>query len=279
MHDQPIIIKKKKAHGHKHHGGSWKVAYADFVTAMMAFFMVLWILGMSDDDKKVIASYFQDPIGFEKHQVGSKVRLQDFKGEPVSMIKGTSSRQGTDRQDDEKRMRKVQGDIMNALNAESELSSLLKQVEVTITSEGLRIELVEQKHSTFFQSGSATLSAAGVQLVRDLAKVLAQSKRSLSIEGHTDAVPYVGKGYTNWDLSQDRAASVRRALVANGVSERQLIGVHGYADKYLRDPEHPNSEVNRRVSILLPFQQGAAPPADHARNEFHDSLPKPDLSF
>jgi chemotaxis protein MotB len=270
MHDQPIIIKKKKAHGHKHHGGSWKVAYADFVTAMMAFFMVMWILGMSPQDKSVIAQYFQDPIGFNKNTSFKKLTIMDLNTKPDMMQQeGTPKVEGADpKQDDEKQMRRIQGAIKDALSTAPNLKKLLEQVEVTLVKEGLRIELVERQHSTFFDSGQATLKPAGQELIGKLAPLIAESERKVIIEGHTDAMPYPGNSYNNWDLSSDRARAVRRALCARGVAPSQLAGEHGYADTRLKDTAHPYAPGNRRVTILLPFSQ---------TNEVKASLPKEEL--
>lgn len=280
MYDQPVVIKKKKAHKHAHHGGSWKVAYADFVTAMMAFFMVLWILGMSDADRKLIAQYFQDPIGFTKDQPRSKVNLLPWDGKPAAMMRGKTATPGADAQSEqEKTLGDVKEQVTRALEKAPGLADLPDSVVTSMTAEGLRIELIEKKHSTFFDSSSAKLKPAGERLIADIAPIIAKTGRPIRIEGHTDAMPYGGEDYTNWELSTDRASSVRRALCRYGVKERQVQGVHGYADTKLKDPQNPYAAINRRVTILLPFGPETLLPRDQLGNEIRKATTPPKLRF
>ena len=263
----PIIIKRVKAESHAHHGGSWKVAYADFVTAMMAFFMVLWILGLSQEKRAIIAGYFNDPLGFNKNEPRNAVNLIN-KGSPATSP-GRVTRPGTDPvKKDQQTMRELKHAIEKAIANDKNLAQIMKDIQVTITSEGLQIELIESKGSVFFDSGSATVRPAAIELVKRIEPILLQSKRPIVLEGHTDAVPYGGTGYDNWDLSTDRANSMRRVMGGQGIPEEQFAGVRGYADTRLKDPDHPDSYVNRRVTILLPFDN---------QTDVKDDLPASEL--
>ena len=232
---QPIIvIKKKSGHG-GHHGGAWKVAYADFVTAMMALFIVLWLMGSSEKVKKAVAGYFNDPKG-TANLLGTTMA-----GDGVAVTTKTSDN-----------MKKVKEKLEEEIKAKKELEQLSKQIEMTITPEGLRIELIEGKNGTFYEMGSAKLSASGQELLALLAAELKTLPNSLLIEGHTDATPYSNdNSYSNWDLSADRANSARRLLQQNGVRSDQVTQVRGYADQMLRVKDNPTDPSNRRVSILV----------------------------
>ena len=234
---QPIIVVKKKgAHG-IHHGGAWKVAYADFVTAMMSLFIVLWLMNSSEKVRRAVAGYFNDPKG-----TGSLMGTT-MKGTG----KGTSISQVPTEE-----LQELKDKLEQEIKARKELEKLSKQIEITITPEGLRIELIEGKNSTFFQSGSAKLSENGQELLALLAKELKTLPNSLLIEGHTDASPYVNElGYSNWDLSADRANSARRLLQQDGVRADQVTQVRGYADQLLRVKDNPTDPSNRRISILV----------------------------
>ncbi len=232
---QPIIvIKKKSGHG-GHHGGAWKVAYADFVTAMMSLFIVLWLMGSSEKIKKAVAGYFNDPKG------------------TASLLGTTMSGTGsTISQVDTHELEKLKDKLEQEIKARKELEKLSKQIEITITPEGLRIELIEGKDGTFYEIGSARLSTSGQELLALLAAELKTLPNSLLIEGHTDATPYSNDAsYSNWDLSADRANSARRLLQQDGVRADQVTQVRGYADQMLRVKNNPTDPSNRRVSILV----------------------------
>ena len=267
MEGTPIIIKKKKSHGHAHHGGSWKVAYADFVTAMMAFFMVMWILGLSDESKAQISGYFNDPLGYAKTAPMSR-NIVKFPGTPITQA-GTVKEQGVEIAKNNKRqvimvMNKVMEALQNAGKGgqksnigKGDLKTMLESMSVEMTTEGLRIEFREDKGAVFFESGSAVLRPQARALVAQIAPILADASRPLKVEGHTDAVPYARHDYDNWDLSQDRANALRRQLMTGGVDSKQFLSVAGYADTRLRNPDKPEAPVNRRVAILLPIPEGA----------------------
>ncbi len=234
MSKQPIIvIKKKSGHG-GHHGGAWKVAYADFVTAMMALFIVLWLLNSSVKVKKAVAGYFQDPTSSQK-ETGSD-KMGDDDSIPI----------------DRQNVQKLKEQIEKAIREQKDLQKLAKQIEITITPEGLRIELIEDKNGTFFQSGSAQLSPTGQNLLEMLAGQLKPLPNHLLLEGHTDAQPYsTENGYTNWELSADRANSARRLLQQDGVGATQISQVRGYADQLLRVKSDPLDPSNRRISLIV----------------------------
>ena len=231
----PIIVIKKKGGHAGHHGGAWKVAYADFVTAMMALFIVLWLMGSSEKVKRAVAGYFNDPKGTGA-QLGTTMTGT---GATVSQI---------DTKDLEKLKEKIEAEI----KARKDLEKLSKQIEITVTSEGLRIELIEDKDGTFYELGSAKLSTSGQELLTLLASELKTMPNCLLIEGHTDATPYSkNNAYSNWDLSADRANSARRLLQQSGVRQNQVTQVRGYADQMLRVKNNPTDPSNRRISILI----------------------------
>jgi chemotaxis protein MotB len=261
MHDSaPIIIKKKKAHGHAHHGGSWKVAYADFVTAMMAFFMVMWIMGLSDETRTSIQGYFNDPTGFLRTHPRSKNIISS--GLPKSKP-STSKENGDDRQGKEeaakKLERKLKAEVEKAARAGGEdLKALLDGVEIALTEEGLQIEFIE-RHRTFFQIGSAAIRPEALPIVESIGRALSRTGRPMVIDGHTDSRPLTNPKYNNWDLSTDRAATLRRVFQRVGVDERQVMQVRGNADRRLRVPDDPYSQENRRVTVLLPYRVAGMP--------------------
>jgi chemotaxis protein MotB len=210
------------------------VAYADFVTAMMSLFIVLWLMGSSDKVKKAVAGYFNDPKG-TANLLGTTMT-----GDGISVTTKTSD------------MKRLKEKLEEEIKAKKELEKLSKQIEITITSEGLRIELIEGKDGTFYELGSAKLSPSGQVLLALLAAELKTLPNSLLIEGHTDATPYSkDNSYSNWDLSADRANSARRLLQQDGVRADQVSQVRGYADQMLRVKDNPTDPSNRRISILV----------------------------
>jgi len=232
---QPIIVIKKKGGHGGHHGGAWKVAYADFVTAMMSLFIVLWLMGSSEKVKKAVAGYFNDPKG-TANLLGTTMA-----GNGVAVTTQVNDN-----------MQKLKEKLEEEIKAKKELENLSKQIEITITAEGLRIELLEDKNGTFYQSGSARLSGSGQELVSLLAAELKTLPNNLLIEGHTDATQYsTDANYSNWELSADRANSARRLLQQDGVRSDQVTQVRGYADQLLRVKNNPYDPSNRRISILV----------------------------
>jgi chemotaxis protein MotB len=239
---QPIIVIKRNGGHAGHHGGAWKVAYADFVTAMMSLFIVLWLMGSSDKVKKAVAGYFNDPKG-TANLLGTTM---SGNGVAVTVTDGN--------------MQKLKEKLEEGILAKKDLEKLSKQIEITITAEGLRMELLEDKNGTFYQSGSAKLSESGQELLALLAAELKTLPNELLIEGHTDAAQYSSDtSYSNWELSADRANSARRLLQQDGVRPNQVAQVRGYADQLLRVKNNPYDPSNRRVSILVKNIDGQAP--------------------
>jgi chemotaxis protein MotB len=241
---QPIIIKRKGGHA-GHHGGAWKVAYADFVTAMMSLFIVLWLMGSSEKVKKAVSGYFNDPKGTGK-LMGT---LMTGTGTGVTIAQASTDQ-----------LQELKDKLEKEIKARKELEKLSKQIEITITPEGLRIELIEGKNGTFYELGSAKLSASGQTLLALLGSELKTLPNSLLIEGHTDSTPYSSDaGYSNWDLSADRANAARRLLQQDGVRVNQVTQVRGYADQMLRVKSNPTDPSNRRVSILVKNDNESVP--------------------
>jgi chemotaxis protein MotB len=246
-----IIIKKKGGHG-GHHGGAWKVAYADFVTAMMALFIVLWLMSSSSKAvQQAVSGYFKDPNGTAKLTGTALV--------------GTGENLQLSKQD----MSQLKDKLLKSIQKMADLKKLDKNIEMTVTPEGLRIELLESDKGTFFDSGSAALNKSGQELLNLLAAELGKVPNQLSVEGHTDAKPYSGKGnYTNWELSADRANAARRLMQQTGLRADQVSQVRGFADQRLRSPKNPLDSANRRVSIIVQYvSEKTDEPESQAGNE------------
>ena len=230
-----IIVKKKGGHG-GHHGGAWKVAYADFVTAMMALFIVLWLLNPSKQVQEAVGGYFKDPTGTAK-KVGSNMTGS---GENFTLTRDN--------------MPKLKEQLQVAMKQMADFEKLKSHIEMTVTAEGLRIELSESAAGTFFDSGSAKLNADGSGMLVTLAQELGNLPNKLSIEGHTDSTPYAPSAvYGNWELSADRANAARRVMQANGVRSDQVMQVRGFADQRLRKPDSPLDPSNRRISLIVQY--------------------------
>lgn len=246
--DLPVrIVRKNKRHHGGGHGGAWKVAYADFVTAMMALFIVLWIVGQSKQVKEYIANYFKDPGAFFENTKGSgtfsgdspivKERIQD------DMLKR-----------EEKKLEEMANSIMKELAKEPTLKNLLDQIKIEIVEEGMRIELLEGSESFFFDIGNATLKPEAKKILTAIASEVGKLPNHVIIEGHTDSRPYSRTDeYSNFELSADRANSARRVLVMSGIKNGQIDEVRGYADRKLRSTENPLDVSNRRISIIIKF--------------------------
>jgi chemotaxis protein MotB len=233
-----IIIKRPRKGGHGHHGGAWKVAYADFVTAMMALFIVLWLMSADESVKKAISAFFSNPSGPGK-LTGTAAA---GKGNSINLQK----------QDMKKLREKIQQALMKVPN----FQHVKDHVEITVTSDGLRIELSENEIGMFFPSGKASPTAEGDELLTSLAQELSELPNKVLIEGHTDSKPYPGDGYSNWELSVDRANAARKLMTAHGLKPEQISQVRGYADRQLRHPEAPDSPANRRISVIVQYLAG-----------------------
>ncbi|HET7274969.1 MAG TPA: flagellar motor protein MotB [Longimicrobiaceae bacterium] len=245
---KPIIIRKvvKKGHG-GHHGGSWKVAYADFVTAMMAFFMVMWILGMDESTRKSIEAYFSaNPVGITQGFAAGNNPLAVTNSPPSVKMIG----RGQQVQD----FRRVAQKILAGIQAADVLREIDAKIEIVVTEEGLRIELIEgASGESFFDFGSARLKEPARRALAIIAVELNTLSSPLILEGHTDAAQFGSPGYSNWELSADRANAARRSLERSGVPRGRILEIRGHADRYLRVPSDPLDPSNRRISILLPF--------------------------
>ena len=232
-----IIIKKKGGHG-GHHGGAWKVAYADFVTAMMALFIVLWLMNSSKQIKEAVGGYFKDPTGTSK-MVGT-----DMAGSGESFVVTKDN------------MQELKEQLQKAVREVPNFDKLQNHIDMTVTNEGLRIELTESAAGTFFDSGSAKMSKDGVDIVKLLGEELGKLPNHIAMEGHTDSKPYPpGATYGNWELSADRANAARRLMTLQGLRPDQVTQVRGFADQRLRKPAAPLDPSNRRISLIIQYQE------------------------
>ena len=247
----PVILIRKKAKHAGHHGGAWKVAYADFVTAMMALFIVLWLTSSTSKvEQRIIAGYFRDPNGTAVRKGSDRA--------------GTGENILLNKQD----MTKLKAALEQSIHRVDHLEKLNKQIEMTITPEGLRIELMEDPNGTFFKTGSTQPTPTLIAILKVLSAQLGSLPNRISIEGHTDAQPYSNdKVYSNWELSSDRANVARRLMQANGVRLNQVSQVRGFADQRLRNVKNPFDASNRRISLIVQYLDSSdempmAPAAD-----------------
>jgi chemotaxis protein MotB len=233
-----IVIKKKGGH-HGHHGGAWKVAYADFVTAMMALFIVLWLMNSSQKIQQAVAGYFKDPAGTSKLMGAGPAGAAPEAARIV--VKDN--------------MAELKEELQSTLRAIEALNKLKNQIEMTVTPEGLRIELLESAKGIFFDSGNPEPNDSGKKALMTLAKELGTTPYKISIEGHTDSKPLARHGgeYGNWELSVDRANNARRLMQENGLHADQVSEVRGYADQHLRKPGAPEDPSNRRISVIVHY--------------------------
>ncbi len=239
-----IVLRRPKRGGeHGHHGGAWKVAYADFVTAMMALFIVLWLMSADKEVQQAVSYYFNNPSGPGKQTGTAAAGLGNALEVP------------------QQEMHKLAQKIQQALMTVPNFRNLKDHVEITITSDGLRIELLETDAGMFFESGKPTPSESGAALLTCLAQELGKLPNEILIEGHTDSKPFAdGASYSNWELSADRANAARRLMESAGLRPHQIGQVRGYADRQLRHPEDPEGSGNRRISVIVQY---LTPPAAH----------------
>jgi chemotaxis protein MotB len=298
---QPIIIKRVKKGGHAAHGGAWKIAYADFVTAMMAFFLLMWLLGSTTDgDKKGIADYFATPLkvallnsgsgsgdsshvvrggGQDLTRINSQVKRGEIEAQRASVsirsMKAEQARAEIARLEDLKR--KVEA----KLAANATLAGMSAQIRLEMTHEGLRIQIVDAENRPMFTSGSAAVQPYMRELLREIGSVLGEVPNRLTLEGHTDATPFTAgeRGYSNWELSADRANASRRELVLGGLPENRMLRVQGLAASRPLLAQDPTDASNRRISIIVMNREAEqrvfsedlmAPPPDT------DSAPSPE---
>lgn len=279
-----IVVKKVKKVQHGHHGGSWKVAYADFVTAMMALFIVLWIVGQDQKIKAAIQEYFKDP-NLTPQEIAKKVYDMSFElpGQPPILTEEDTPKPDPLANADEEELQKLAERLRKALAELKWVKSLKGQILVRITDEGLLIELLDLTKSPLFGLGSPDPKVHAREAILAIGKTLASVDRPLFIEGHTDSRPFIRGGeYGNWELSADRANAARRLLVRAGVRAQRVAGVRGFADVRPRDPGNPISDTNRRVTILVPYRDWESPygsasgsPSRPARRPASGGVPLP----
>jgi len=268
LENQPIIIKRKKVVAAGHHGGSWKVAFADFATAMMAFFLVLWLTATaSPEQKQAVQGYFKDPVGYTEGgsrnpvDLGGSASVVDESSENVAesdiQIEAKIVEEMAETLERQK-MEQLFQDLQERIEESETLQEFKDQLLIDITSEGLRIQIVDRSRRPMFDSGRAELKYYSQDILFELAKTLSTVRNKLSITGHTDSTPFSGRpGYTNWELSADRANTARRALVAGGVDGRQIGRVVGLSDSVLFNKDDPQAPVNRRISIIVMNKKAA----------------------
>jgi chemotaxis protein MotB len=238
--DTQVIIIRKKVKGHGgHHGGAWKVAYADFVTAMMALFIVLWLLASSAKVKAAVADYFVDPTGKKHLSKGG-----NLPGSGTSMAFSTED------------LKDMKAKIQKSLSQLPDFKKMKDQVEMTITAEGLRIELLENPKGVFFESGKPHPTQMGLEIIGALANKLGAFPNHILVEGHTDSAPFGGgqEGYSNWELSTDRAHAARKIMQQQGIRADQIKEVRGFADQHLRNAKAPTDPSNRRISVIVQYR-------------------------
>jgi chemotaxis protein MotB len=251
------IIKKRSGHG-GHHGGAWKVAYADFVTAMMALFIVLWIVGQSKTVRDAVAAYFKDPSGIQQQGAPSIL-----KGGAGSITPQTlpPREPGTAQEgkDEKAALEATAAALKEKIHSQSNLAKLEDKVRIEMVDEGLRIQLVETDPGVFFDVGSSHVKVATRDLLTIIADEIGKLPNDVVVEGHTDGRPYTGApNYSNWELSADRANAARRILETGGVQPAQVAQVVGYADRQLANAKDPLDAANRRTSIIVRYRKAAA---------------------
>jgi chemotaxis protein MotB len=247
---QPVIVIKKKSGHSGRHGGAWKVAYADFVTALMSLFIVLWLMSTSETVRQAVAGYFNDPKG-----------LATLLG---TTMKNTTAAVPAPMDKNKLLLKKLKERLEKEIHERKDLGKLSNQIEINITPEGLRIELLEGRKGTFYKLGSDELSENGQELLALLASELKTLPNKLLIEGHTDATPYAPSAdYGNWELSADRANSARRLLQQDGVGPNQVTQVRAYADQLPLIKNNPFDARNRRITILVKNNGSRPPPTSY----------------
>ena len=269
---QPIIVKKVKKGGHAAHGGAWKIAYADFVTAMMAFFLLMWLLGSTTEgDKKGLQDYFQSPLKVALgggSGSGDSSHLVKGGGEDITRTAGQVKRgeveapkrtfnlqalKAEQRRAEQERLEELRNTIQAKMQGSDKFKAISSQVRLDMTRDGLRIQIVDDQNRPMFDSGSAVVKPYMRELLRAIGELLGEVPNLLTLEGHTDATPFPGgeRGYSNWELSADRANASRRELMAGGLDERRILRVTGLASSQLFERENPTHPSNRRISIIV----------------------------
>ena len=272
----PIVVKRVRKAAAGHHGGAWKIAYADFVTAMMAFFLLMWLLGSTTKgEQQGIAEYFQTPLKVAlAGGSGSGDSSSVIKGGGTDLTRSNGQVQRTDNPAEKKtinlqaakaelqrlekvRLLELKARIDAAIEANAVLRPYRKQIMVEITPDGLRVQIVDEQNRPMFDSGSAALNEYTRAILRELGTLMNDVPNRISLSGHTDAQAYAlgERGYSNWELSADRANASRRELIAGGINENKIIRVEGLGAAVMADKTDPRNPINRRISIMVLNQQ------------------------
>jgi chemotaxis protein MotB len=270
---RPIVIKRIKKISGGAHGGAWKIAYADFVTAMMAFFLLMWLLGSTSKAKlEGIAQYFQSPLkialaggegsgdsssiikggGTDLTRSVGQVKNGEVEGKKTINLDASRAKKQMEQQESV-RLQDIKSKLDKAVASNPKMSQFKKQMKIDITSDGLRIQIIDDKNRPMFDSGGAVMKYYTRDILREIGKTLNEVPNRISLSGHTDAVPYAGgdAGYSNWELSADRANASRRELVAGGLEDGKVLRVVGLGSAIPFDKDDPNAPVNRRISIIV----------------------------
>ncbi len=266
---RPIIVKRKKIIAGGAHGGAWKIAYADFVTAMMAFFLLMWLLGSIDGDVRGgIAEYFKMPVkvaltgsGASPSAINIKGGGQDSKMKAGAIQKTNESKEEINikkaesalKKEEERKMQDMKRALEDLIDSNPKLTPFKNQLLIDVTSEGLRVQIVDEQNRPMFALSSAELSATAKSIIKELAPTLNEMPNKISLSGHTDAKPFANGSleYTNWELSSERANEARRVLIQGGLQEGRLLRVIGLSSAVLLDAQDPLNSINRRISIIL----------------------------
>ncbi|MGC9457521.1 MAG: flagellar motor protein MotB [Halothiobacillaceae bacterium] len=267
---RPIVIKKIKKGGHGHHGGAWKIAYADFVTAMMAFFLLMWLLGsMGEQERRGISEYFQNPVKVTLEggeSVGMSESLIDGGGEDLTREEGQVIKQDLVDMDqktaeelvaeeERRQLEELKEQLESLVEITPELKAHENQIKLEITEEGLKIDIIDEGDRPMFESGSSNMENYAREIIEKLAPAIDGLPNRLTVLGHTDARPFASGQRTNWELSTERANAARRALVAGGLEEDKFLRISGLADSMPRIKEDPEDPRNRRISVLVMNKQ------------------------
>jgi len=312
---RPIIIVKRKRKGEEghHHGGAWKVAYADFVTAMMAFFLVMWLVtAVSKDQRAAIFEYFKNPsmesgksvkaapgqmgpggastspinLGGGLDALRSAAKIHDI-GATTKVVRQEENPQQTKQQTEaqareqvaeaeHKKLETLMEELKEAVSKSQALEPFKDQLLLDITPEGIRIQIVDAQNRPMFDVGSARLRDYTQSILHELSPYLSSVPNRISITGHTDARPYPGQGgYSNWELSADRANAARRALVGSGLPDEKIARVVGLSSSVLFDRNDPQSPINRRISIVIMTKQAEA---DALKTDVANTAPQPETN-
>lgn len=286
---QPIIIKRVKKGGHSAHGGAWKIAYADFVTAMMAFFLLMWLLGStSEGDKKGLSDYFQSPLKVAMQGgsgAGASASVLNGGGNDMTQSAGQSKRSDSGEskskkssseqvkaaraKQDAQKLAELSAKISAIISSNPKLSEFSNQIKLSMTPDGLQIQIMDDQKRPMFDSGSAMVKTYMRDILQEIGAALADIDNKISMDGHTDQTPYGAgaRGYSNWELSADRANASRRELVVAGLPDDKIARVMGLASSVLQDEENPRSPANRRISITVMTREAEERLLGPRRNE------------